>query len=113
MLLVLSVIVSCSKDIPFDREIWLTDKSIESIDNGLTQRQKMTDSILSQIKGKTRNDIILMLGEETSTDKFQDDADNLIYVMGPERSYFSIDYEWLSLSFDADDVLIIAELITD
>ncbi|MBI9101644.1 MAG: hypothetical protein JEY99_04475 [Spirochaetales bacterium] len=112
-LIILSFLLSCGKTIPFDKEIWESDTSIETANDKLTPRQKMIDSVLEQIEGLSRQEIIMMLGEETETDKFSYYDEELIYVLGPERSFFSIDYEWLLLSFDEDDRLIQSELITD
>ncbi len=112
-LIVLSCILSCGKTIPFDQELWKSDKSIDSMNNKLTPRQKMIDSVIDQIENLSRQEVIMMLGEETETDKFSEYDKGLIYVLGPERSYFSIDYEWLFLSFDKKDRLIKSELLTD
>jgi hypothetical protein len=66
----------------------------------LQTRYRVADRLTSsnRLRGMTRSEVIALLGGPTDTDKFQDHG--LIYVLGPERGFIRIDYEWLAIDFD-------------
>lgn len=73
----------------------------------------MVDDLLRSniLRGKTRADVIALLGDPTQTDKWTDW--DLVYWLGPERSYIAaIDSEWLVVRL-ADDRVVEARLVRD
>ena len=88
---------SGSHMLPFDSEVWIGDHSTESND-GITERQKMLGDVVENIlPGKTRNDIIRLLG--LSSDDSHQPA--LLYYLGPARGDFiGVEVEWLNIYFD-------------
>ena len=80
----------------FDRSVWLRmDTKSDS-----PPRLRMADGLLGSgvLLGKSRTEIETMLGPPASTDYFPDAG--MVYWLGPERGYISIDSEWLRLDFD-------------
>jgi hypothetical protein len=77
---------------PFDAQTWLADAREDS---GV--RQQMADRLIAHrvLIGKTRSEVIEMLGEPPPTTYFNDSA--LAYRLGAERGFISIDSEWLVL----------------
>jgi outer membrane protein assembly factor BamE (lipoprotein component of BamABCDE complex) len=61
--------------------------------------------------GKTRSEIETMLGAPTQTDKFRDY--DLVYWLGDERGYMSIDSEWLAMRFDKTNKTSKAIIVCD
>jgi hypothetical protein len=51
------------------------------------------------------------LGEPKPQDFFVDY--DLVYVLGPERGFISIDYEWLVINLDGAGHVNDAEIVTD
>lgn len=45
-----------------------------------------------------------LLGDETNTDYFKE-VNNIVYYLGDERGFISIDSEWLVIMFDNDVVV--------
>jgi len=106
-------IISCTESIPFNSELWKSPKSYEYKKEDITDRQKMLEDVLKIIKGKTKTEIINILGNGSETEYFKSEGSDLVYVLGPERSFVGIDYEWLLLWFDANGKLKKYEIITD
>lgn len=65
-------------------------------------RLKMADRMVarSTLVGKSRAEVVALLGEPTPTAKFADW--DLVYWLGPERGWFGIDSEWLVLRLGPD-----------
>jgi len=84
---------------PFDRAVWNDETRLES---GI--RLTMADDLLRRgtLRGLSRAEVVALLGEPPSTSYFQE-AD-LVYWLGPERGYFSIDSEWLIVTLPGDRV---------
>src|SRR4051812_16351163 len=82
---------------PFDPVAW-GDES--RVDEG--GRLGMADRLVARrtLLGMTRAEVVGMLGEPTNTAKFG--AWDLVYWIGPERAFFSIDSEWLVIRLNAD-----------
>jgi hypothetical protein len=55
--------------------------------------------IAAILRGKTRGDIESMLRPAPETSNFRDF--DLVYWLGPERGFMSIDCEWLVIRLDA------------
>lgn len=72
----------------------------------------MMDSLLSQhpLKGLSRSEVVELLGEPTSTDKWQEW--DMIYVLGPTDP-MPIDNEWLVIKLDKTDRVLSFKMIED
>src|SRR5687767_433299 len=81
----------------FDPSAWNDENQVK---DGV--RQAMADRIIARrtLSGKTRADVVAMLGEPPKTGVSDWD---LRYWLGPERGFMSIDSEWLVVRFDAND----------
>ena len=96
----------------FDHEMWLSgtrdDISVEA------PRLRMADSLVEQgiLVGLSRTQIDTMLGPQTSTQKFRPEYD-YVYWLGPERSYISIDSEWLVLKLDSQGNVSEVRIVRD
>ena len=66
---------------------------------GITERQKMLGDVVENIlPGKTRNEIIVLLGL-SSDDSYQP---TLLYFLGPARAdFFGVEVEWLIIHLDS------------
>ncbi|WP_406694676.1 hypothetical protein V5E97_26830 [Singulisphaera sp. Ch08] len=76
-------------------------------------RLEMADRLVAGhlLHGKTRQQVIQLLGEPSSEGYFRDW--NLVYWLGPERGYLSIDSEWLVLRLGRDDRVIESRIVRD
>ena len=85
-----------SDQLRFDSNLWKNSESAPLPQDLVTLRQKMLkDAVEDILPGKSKEEIIDLLGPSTETPNFRGRYD-LIYVLGPERdSIFGIDYEWL------------------
>ena len=102
--------ISCSRSLPdgsheklFDEGLWKSPKGLEADAARITPRQKMLGDLVDKhVVGKSRREIVTMLGEP-STKMDPDGAGSaLSYPTGIERgSYMRIDYEWLLIYFDS------------
>lgn len=92
---------------PFDSKKW----QAKSVDQN-TIKQKMVNDLLSkyQLIGMTKPDIDKLLGIPQQTGYFKDY--DYVYWLGPERSAFGIDSEWLGIKFEKD-VVTKAEILRD
>lgn len=82
---------------PFDSELWIADDSTV-VREGITDRQKMLGDVVENIlPGKSRNEIIRLLGL-SSDDSHQP---TLLFYLGPARGDFSgIEVERLKVHLD-------------
>ncbi|MCM3124978.1 MULTISPECIES: hypothetical protein [unclassified Mesobacillus] len=82
--------------------------------NKHSERIDMIDSMLSEVelKGKTKTEIIKLLGVEEEKAYFKE-PNNLVYYLGDERGFVRIDREWLVLWFDDKDRVTDYEIKTD
>ncbi|MBT2636663.1 hypothetical protein [Bacillus sp. ISL-39] len=89
----------------FNQEKWI---------NKPAERVGMVDSMLSEVelKGKTKSEIIKLLGEEDERAYFKE-PNNIVYYLGDERGFMSIDSEWLVIWFDDKDRVTDYEIKTD
>ncbi|WLR55434.1 hypothetical protein LC048_24780 [Mesobacillus subterraneus] len=78
------------------------------------ERVDMVDSLLSEVnlKGKTKAEIIELLGEQEK-DVYFKEPNNLVYYLGAERGFISIDSEWLVIWFDDKGKMTNYEVKTD
>lgn len=91
----------------FDPIAWRNDAEI-----GSGVRQSMADGFIANrsLIGHTRAEVVEMLGEPPDTGYFK--QYDLVYWLGDERGFFSIDSEWLVIRID-DGRVIEAEIVTD
>ncbi len=96
---------------PFDAEVWRATRSEDSHDS---VRLRMVDDFLATHTpvGKSREDIVVLLGEPDDTTYFSNF--DLVYHLGLERdSAFPIDSEWLVMRLDRNGLVTEALLVTD
>lgn len=93
---------------PFDAVAW-SDPARDRDD----VRLGMADRLLADraLIGLTRAQVVAMLGEPAPTGYFRDW--DLVYRLGMERSYISIDSEWLVLRLGPDGRVAQARLVRD
>jgi hypothetical protein len=80
----------------FDPQAWRSARGA-----GDPVRIRMVDDLLKShdFRGKTKSEVEALLGPPDSTEYFSDC--DLVYWLGPERGFMSIDSEWLALRLDA------------
>jgi hypothetical protein len=61
--------------------------------NTFNTRYRVADglALTGRLKGMTRSEVVALLGPPPPADKFDDHG--LVYVLGRERSWISLDYE--------------------
>lgn len=76
-------------------------------------RIRMIDDLLSRhdFHGMSKSQVIAIIGEPDQTDYFNDW--DLVYCLGPERGFLSIDSEWLVLRFDNAGKIIDYRIVRD
>ena len=86
-----------------------------SMDHGLEwpTRLRMIDDLMRQnlLDGKSREEVVGVLGPPDRTAKFRDW--DLVYDLGPERSFIRIDSEWLLLRMDTNGRVTAARVTHD
>ncbi|MDQ0227374.1 hypothetical protein [Metabacillus niabensis] len=89
----------------FNTNRWLTS---------LSERVYMVDNLLStfDLKGKTKSEVIELLGAPTDTGYFKTKT-NIVYYLGNERGLISIDSEWLVIDFDEGERVVNYSVRTD
>ena len=109
----LSTLVAISywetRPLPFDRAVW----SAETEDIEDCRRHRMADWLVKKRRliGMSRADVISTLGEPTVTSHFREY--DLVYVLGNERGWMSIDSEWLLMRLDAAGRVSAVEMARD
>ena len=100
-----------SRPLPFDAVVWLQGERADFSSNA--PRLRMADDLISTgaLMGKSRADIASTLGPPTDTSKFRDY--DLVYWLGAERSFISIDSEWLAVRFDSTGAVSEASVVRD
>ncbi len=80
---------------PFDPVAWQDEAQVL-----YGVRLEMADRLVARgtLLGQTRAEAVGLLGEPPPTEYFTDW--DLVYWLGPERGFFSIDAEWLVLRLD-------------
>ncbi len=86
----------------FDSELWKSAEGIHDTDNPI--RLQMIDDFLGhyQLVGMSRSEIDALLGVPQPTGYFKNY--DYVYWLGPERSAFGIDSEWLGIMFSNNAV---------
>jgi len=74
----------------------------------------MIDDVVNNVlPGKNKDEIENLLGKEVHSGCFSSMGCDLIYILGPERGFVSIDYEWLLIWFDEEGNFQRYKIITD
>jgi len=106
---VVLVVVAFYAPLPFVPSLWNVST------NGTTfqTRYRIADHLASsgRLIGMTQSEVIDLLGPPTDTDKFRDHS--LVYVLGPERGFVGIDYEWLLVDTGPDGRVQAAAVTSD
>lgn len=91
----------------FDPVAWRNDA-----ETGSGVRQSMADGLVARrsLIGRTREEVVEMLGEPPETGYFK--RYDLVYWLGDERGFISIDSEWLMIRI-VDGHVLEAEIVTD
>lgn len=100
-------LVNCSPGDRFDQEAW------KNADLMGRARADMLQDFLDRypLKGKTRSEVIALLGEPTKTDKW--DGAEMAYVLGNDGSYMPIDNEWLLIGLDQHQRVVSFKRVRD
>ena len=96
----------------FDQEAWWR-AGYSPTPGAEPVRLRMVDDLLARrlIDGKTRAEVIALLGPPPETSYFR--QYDLVYWLGPERSIFGIDSEWLGIRFGVDGRVKDVRLLRD
>lgn len=80
----------------FDASLWKNSATSASV------RLRMADDLVNgqKLSGLTHQEVVALLGEPPKTEYFKEY--DLVYYLGPERGFMSIDSEWLVLKFGPD-----------
>jgi Zn-dependent protease len=95
----------------FDSVEWKA--SLSDGENTTPVRLRMVDDLLRhhRLEGMERADVLSLLGVPPSTGYFREY--DLVYWLGPERSFFSIDSEWLGIRLDPSGRVAAAQILRD
>ena len=96
---------------PFVSSWW---KSSDPNRSGLLHiRHRMADWLVltHRLLGVSSSEVVALLGQPPPADKYR--GNGLVYVLGPERGFISIDYEWLVLTFGKATTVENAQVVTD
>lgn len=93
--------------LPFDRARW--DAVLAARNDNDTTRNRMADWLLlwRSLTGKSRAEVITLLGEAD----MHSEANDLVYSLGRERSFISLDNETLTVTFDASGRAVSAQIV--
>jgi hypothetical protein len=94
----------------FDAEVW---RDTVAAFYRMAPRGCMVDDLLEhhRLRGLERAGLIDLLGEPSRTGYFPEYE--LVYWLGPERGFMSIDSEWLAIRLDPAGRVAEARLVTD
>ena len=103
---------ACDRSRPFDSAEWQAASS--SLGDTPTVRQQMVGEVVQRLlPGRTREEIERVLGPSRDTAYFKSTGRDLIYVLGPERRFISVDSEWLLIWLDQAGRFRQAKIVTD
>jgi len=80
----------------------------------LKTRYRIADRLVTsgRLDGMNRQEVIALLGDPV-TDVTRMGKHDLIYVLGPERNFIGLDFEWLLIDFDHSGRVSRIEVATD
>jgi hypothetical protein len=93
-----------------DSKIW---KDPAQFDQEPFPRRTMADTLVGDraLQGKTRAEVIELLGEPTETEYFGDW--DVVYWLGPQRGFLAMDSEWLVIRLDESGHVSETKIKTD
>jgi len=93
----------------FDAVAWKADD--RSFTNAV--RIQMVDDLLRRhsFRGMTREQVVAIVGEPDKTEYFKER--DLVYWLGPERGFISIDSEWLVFRLDSQKKVTDLRIVRD
>ena len=91
----------------FDPSLWGNSHTPASV------RLRMADDLVDNKKliGLMRQEVVARLGEPPKTEYFKEF--DLVYYLGPERGFMSIDSEWLVMKLGPDGRVVRATIARD
>jgi len=91
----------------FDPSLWGNSHTPASV------RLRMADDLVDNEKliGLMRQEVVARLGEPPKTEYFKEF--DLVYYLGPERGFMSIDSEWLVMKLGPDGRVVRATIARD
>lgn len=98
-----SPLPSGSDLLKFDSSLWIRPESSHFVERDITPRQKMLGSAVAALTGKTKSEIEALLGPSLEPQYFTSTGRDMIYMLGPERGYLTLDSEWLLIWLDEND----------
>ncbi|MEM9004028.1 MAG: hypothetical protein AAGE59_10945 [Cyanobacteria bacterium P01_F01_bin.86] len=103
-------IAESKNETAFSSEVWQDDARIHAEP---FPRINMIDHLLQQYEfvGWQESEVLKLLGEPTDTEYFQ--SYDLVYWLGPERGFISIDSEWLVIKLDDNKIVQEVLVLTD
>ena len=92
----------------FDRVVWQDSRGVAD-----HARIRMVDDLLKRknFLGMTREEVTAIVGESDQTSYFSEW--DLVYWLGPERSWISIDSEWLVFGLNKENRVTDYRIVTD
>ncbi len=89
----------------FNTKKWIEDPS---------KRVNIVDDLISNYKlmGMSKTEVMKLLREPTEEAYFKEE-NNIVYYLGNERGFISIDSEWLVLHFDEQGKVNKYQILTD
>jgi hypothetical protein len=102
---------SNSRPLPFDASAWSATATANTDPD--SSRHRMADGLVESriLIGKPKQAVEEMLGPPADTSKFKDY--DLVYHLGRERGFMSIDSEWLVVRIGSAGVVSSAEIVRD
>jgi len=97
--------------LPFKQSWWRAGET--NYADPFHRRNRFADWLVlwSSLKGRSRADVVALLGEPTPTEYFK--QWDMVYVLGPERGFIAIDSEWLVIRLDARGAVREAPIASD
>ena len=89
--------------IPFASETW-KNMDIQNCHSHDAKRIRMVDDLLAKhdLKGLSKAEVETLLGEADKTEYFK--GYDMVYCLGPERTFIAIDSEWLVIKISQNRV---------
>ena len=93
---------------PFDRSFWNDELKMR---DGI--RLKMADRLVARrtLHGKTKEEVLALLGVPPETGYFKEWS--LVYWLGPQRGFLSIDSEWLVMRIGSNGRVSEVKIVTE
>ncbi|HQP99796.1 MAG TPA: hypothetical protein PLY86_15170 [bacterium] len=93
----------------FNSEIW---KDTKTAHNPPYPRLRMVDDLLrrNELIGMNREEVVALLGER---DQKRFGECDFVYFLGPQRSFISIDSEWLTMKLNPEGYICEVLVLTD